>query len=194
MESLGIGIEFFARDTLTVAKDLLGKEMRFGGCAGMIVETEAYRDDPASHAVRRPKQGRLLKESYGYLYIYLVYGMYHCLNFTTEESGVGAVLIRAVEPTRGIEIMGNRRKRSSLHQLTNGPGKICQAFGIGLEASGKPVGEELELFHHLENPRVASSRRVGISRAKALEWRFFIPGNEFVSDFVKREKKGVSRK
>ena len=104
-----IGIEFFSRNTIEVAMDLLGKEIKYRGCAGIIVETEAYRDDLASHYVRKPKKGQILRNTFGHIYIFLIYGRYFCLNFTTEREGIGAVLIRAVEPTGRIEVMKQRR-------------------------------------------------------------------------------------
>lgn len=186
-EKLEVGLDFFARNTLEVAQDLLGKKIGYRDCAGIIVETEAYRDDPASHGIRRSERARLLRETYGYIYVYFVYGMHFCLNFTTESDGVGAVLIRAVEPTEGVETMHKRRKTEDIHQLTNGPGRLCQAFEIGMDLFGKPVGEELKVFHAILAPRIERAPRVGISRAKDLDWRFFIPGNPFVS---RRSAKG----
>jgi DNA-3-methyladenine glycosylase len=176
-----VGTEFFARNTLEVAQDLLGKKIEYRDCAGIIVETEAYRDDPASHGVRRSEKARLLKESYGRIYVYFIYGMHFCLNFTTERRGVGAVLIRAVEPVRGIEIMQQRRKTKDLYRLTNGPGKLCQAFDIGKELFGKRVGHELKVFHGTAPRRIERARRIGISKATDLDWRFLIPENPFVS-------------
>jgi DNA-3-methyladenine glycosylase len=178
---LEIGIDFFARNTLDVAQDLIGKKMRYKDCAGIIVETEAYRDDPASHGVRKSGRARLLRETYGYIYVYFIYGMHFCLNFTTEREGVGAVLIRAVEPVEGIEIMKQRRKTENLYELTNGPGKLCQAFEIGMDLFGNPVGGTLKLFSATEPVRIQSARRIGISKAEDLEWRFFIPESRFVS-------------
>ncbi len=177
----GIGLDFFARNTLEVARDLLGKKMEYKGCAGILVETEAYRDDPASHWVRKPRSARLLLDTFGHIYVYFIYGRHYCLNFTTERDGAGAVLIRAVEPTRGLEIMERRRKTRAVAHLTNGPGKVCEAFGIGLELLGKPVGGELKIYPAAEPARIETSRRIGLSRAVELEWRFFIPGNPFVS-------------
>ncbi len=145
------------------------------------METEAYRDDPASHGIRKSEKARLLRETYGRIYVYLVYGMHFCLNFTTEREGVGAVLIRAVEPTEGIEIMETRRKTKNLYQLTSGPGKVCQAFSIGMGLFGKPVGGELKVFDALQPSRIERTRRIGISRAKDLDWRFFISDSPFVS-------------
>jgi DNA-3-methyladenine glycosylase len=176
-----IGIEFFSRNTIDVAMDLLGKEIKYKGCAGVIVETEAYRDDPASHYVQKPKKGQILRNTFGHIYIFLIYGRYFCLNFTTEREGIGAVLIRAVEPTGRIEVMKQRRGIDDLYKITNGPGKLGQAFDIGMGLFGKPVGRSLKIFHRIESPPIQQSQRIGISKAKELQWRFFIPGNPFVS-------------
>src|SRR4051794_33527265 len=102
--------EFFARDTVTVARALIGTTMMVGDCAGRIVETEAYTTDAASHSVTRRKQATVMRETFGHIYVYLIYGMYYCLNFTSDRAGPGAVLIRAVEPTAGIDLMMARRR------------------------------------------------------------------------------------
>jgi DNA-3-methyladenine glycosylase len=109
--------------------------------------------------------------------------MYHCLNFTTEKQGVGAVLIRAVEPISGIEKMQTRRKTDNPFQLTNGPGKRFQAFGINPSIHGEVVGKSIQLERYLNpgNFETSSSPRIGISKAADLHWRFFIKGNKFVS-------------
>src|SRR5436305_5041462 len=132
-----LGPDFFARDTVTVARDLIGTTLAASGCAGRIVETEAYTTDAASHAVTRSRQAAIMRETFGHVYVYLIYGMYYCLNVTTERDGIGAVLIRAVEPTRGIERMQERRGTSNLRQLTSGPGRLCAAFGIALAMHGQ---------------------------------------------------------
>jgi DNA-3-methyladenine glycosylase len=181
MNEIEIGVDFFARNAIDVARDLLGKEIRYKGCSGIIVETEAYRDDPASHWVQRPRTARMLQETFGHIYVFLTYGRYYCLNFTTEKEGIGAVLIRAVEPTGGIEMMKHRRKTDHLYKLANGPGRLGQAFDIGMELFGKPVGGALRVFHRIDSPSVQRSCRIGISQAKDFKWRFFIPDNPFVS-------------
>jgi DNA-3-methyladenine glycosylase len=119
----------------------LGKKLVHKNCSGIIVETEAYRDDPASHAVTRPKKGVMLRETFGRIYIYLIYGMHYCLNFTTEAQGPGAVLIRALEPLDGIEKMKARRKTDDLRNLTNGPGKLFQALALHPSLHFKRVGQ-----------------------------------------------------
>lgn len=175
--------DFFATDTLTVARELLGLKLVYADCEGVIVETEAYRDDPASHAVTRPNKGRMLRETFGCVYIYFIYGKYHCLNFTTEKNGVGAVLIRAVEPIAGIEQMRARRQKSDRRQLTSGPGKLFQAFGLDPKHHGEEVGQSIRLsgFWKRNSFEIMQGARVGISRATELDWRFFVADSEFVS-------------
>src|SRR6478672_2687482 len=92
---------FFSRDTLTVARDLIGTILVAGDCEGRIVEAEAYTTDPASHAVTRRNQARVMIETFGFVYVYFTYGKYYCLNLTADQTGPGAVLIRAVEPIKG---------------------------------------------------------------------------------------------
>jgi len=173
--------DFFAGETIEVAKNLLGVELAFGDCRGIIVETEAYKTDDASHFRTRKIAGKALANSYGQVYIYLNYGMHHLLNYTTEKDGIGAVLIRALEPTEGIEIMKERRKTEKLKNLTNGPGKLCQAFGIGSAQNNHMICESISLYERNFEPVIASSTRIGISKATDLEWRFFIEDNDFVS-------------
>jgi DNA-3-methyladenine glycosylase len=176
-----LGPDFFAHDTVTVARELIGAALVVGGCKGRIVETEAYTTDAASHAVMRQNQAAAMRDTFGHVYIYLIYGMYYCLNFTTERSGVGAVLIRAVEPTDGVEEMIERRRTGDLRKLASGPGRLCQAFGIDSRFNGNPVGREIKLIERAGLPQITSSPRIGITRATELEWRFYETGNPFVS-------------
>ena len=173
--------DFFAADTLEVARNLLGAEISLNGCSGIIVETEAYKTDDASHFKTRRIKGKALAESYGTVYIYLNYGMYHLLNFTTEKDGIGAVLIRALQPTEGVDMMKLRRKTDNILNLCNGPGKLCQAFDIGPELNEEPVGKSISLYERKYEPDIGTSSRIGISRATNLKWRFFIEGNKYVS-------------
>jgi len=172
---------FFERDTITVARDLIGATLVVGDCKGRIVETEAYTTDAASHAVVRQKQAASMRDTFGHVYVYLIYGMYYCLNFTTEREGVGAVLIRAVEPAGGIEEMIKRRGTRDLKKLASGPGRLCQAFGIDVRFNGRPVGSEIKLRERASLTQVSASPRIGITRATELEWRFYETGNPFVS-------------
>jgi DNA-3-methyladenine glycosylase len=173
--------EFFAGDTLAVARRLLGCTLAFDGCEGTIVETEGYKTDAASHFATRRIKGRPLAETFGQVYIYLNYGMYYLLNFTTERRGVGAVLIRAVEPTRGMEKMKERRGTGDLRCLTSGPGKLCVAFGITGAQNGEDVGKTIRLYPRKRVPAIGTSTRIGIRRAADLPWRFFVQDNPFVS-------------
>ncbi len=173
--------DFFARDTLAVARDLIGATLVVDGCEGRIVETEAYTTDAASHAVTRRNQAQIMRESFGHVYVYLIYGMYYCLNFTSDRTGPGAVLIRAVEPLEGVEEMILRRGTKDVRKLASGPGRLCQAFGIDLKFNGARIGREIKVRGRSEERRVASSARIGISSATELEWRFYEEGNRFVS-------------
>jgi len=173
--------EFFARDTLTVARDLIGTYIVKDGVEGRIVEVEAYMTDAASHSVMRPNKATLMATTFGHIYVYFTYGMYYCMNFTTDRNGTGAVLIRAVEPIRGIEAMQQRRRTADLKQLASGPGKVCQAFDIDLTFTGQPIGKEIRVKPADSKAVVLTSKRIGITRATELEWRFYEAGSPFVS-------------
>jgi len=172
---------FFARDTIEVARDLIGTVLVVGPCEGRIVETEAYTTDAASHSVTRPRQAIAMQQTSGRVYVYFIYGMYYCLNFTTDRDGPGAVLIRAVEPLRGIEVMCERRRTDETKKLASGPGRLCQAFAIDLGFNGERIGERIKVRARRATVEVATSRRIGISKAVELDWRFYEIGNPFVS-------------
>jgi DNA-3-methyladenine glycosylase len=180
-----LNLDFFAADTLEVAKALLGVTLIYRDCAGIIVETEAYKDDPASHFVTRPNKGAMLGENYGHIYIYKIYGMHHCLNFTTDKDHAGAVLIRALQPLRGIEEMRRRRGVSDLTSLANGPAKLFVALGLDPALHGRPATEVFTLLPPESPVDVGTSQRIGISLATHLPWRFFVRGSRFLS---RREK------
>jgi DNA-3-methyladenine glycosylase len=183
---------FYARDTVRVAKCLLGKRLvRVKGRSRMeakIVEVEAYRgmDDPASHAFRgpTPRNAPMFGEP-GHAYIYFTYGNHFCLNVTTQAIGTpGAVLIRAVEPIKGLQAMRHLRPNVSDSNLTNGPGKLTKALGIDRALNEVDMTNQGPLFveesdkTHFETIR---SARVGISRGTDLLWRFHVKGNPYVS-------------
>ncbi len=190
---------FFARSTLEVAPALLGAilvhDLPEGRITGRVVETEAYtQDDPACHGfgvknevsgeIAAHRRGRVLFEGPGTSYVYLVYGMYWLLNVVTEPKGAcGAVLIRAVEPLEGIDQMRQRRKARRPRDLTNGPGKLTQAFAVDQTFNGRMLTEPPLFFEEgeVENDVIATSPRIGISKAKERPWRFFIEGNPYVS-------------
>jgi DNA-3-methyladenine glycosylase len=185
--------EFYRRPTVEVARDLLGHELAHitsdGTLSGIIVETEAYlQDDAACHASRgRTRRNEVMFGFGGRAYVYFTYGCHYCLNAVTEDEGVGcAVLIRAVEPTRGIEAMRRRRGRRSILELTSGPGRLTNAFGIGLEQNGVSLSEgaltiRRSARHDTRPASVTVSTRIGISQGQRFPLRFQITGNPFVS-------------
>jgi DNA-3-methyladenine glycosylase len=187
---------FYLQPTLTVAKQLLGKILvrKIGDeiLSGKIVEVETYlgENDPASHAYRgKTKRNEVMFQNGGHLYVYFTYGMHFCANIVTEETDKGrAVLIRAVEPLTGIEIMKKNRKRvftaHSLMNLTNGPAKFCQAFGIEREHNGTDLlGSEIYLTDGVDIPasKIVATTRIGIKNGVEKKWRFYIKGNPLVS-------------
>jgi DNA-3-methyladenine glycosylase len=129
----------------------------------------------------RSKQAALMRETYGHIYVYRIYGMHYCLNLTTERGGIGAVLIRAVEPAAGLEKMIERRGTTDVRRLASGPGRLCRAFGIDLRLNGKSIGDELRIMARREATAVTAATRIGITRATELEWRFLETGSPFVS-------------
>ncbi len=182
-----LSASFFARDTITVAKELLGKIIYVQGMQVRIVETEAYGRDPASHAHKRTERSSLMFDTYGRVYVYLIYGMYWCLNFTTDKNDAGAVLVRAAEPLSGVKSMKKNRKTSDLHNLCSGPGKLCSALGIDKRFNGSRLGKEITVFDDGFKVRKAgSSSRIGIRDALDLQWRFFIEGNDYVSKKINK--------
>lgn len=188
-------LTFYRRDTLTVARELLGSVLvsRIGGreTRGVIVETEAYCGpiDPASHAYRgRTERVRALYEGKGLAYIYLVYGMHFCLNFSCgPEDSPDCVLIRALEPLDGIDAMRERRKTHKLTDLCSGPGKLCRAFGITRDVYGARLYEApspLTVEAGRREPKIDASPRIGIDYAgdaRDWPWRFTVSGCKYVS-------------
>lgn len=155
--------------------------------SGKIVETEAYRGlfDPASHAYKgMTPRNKIMFGEPGHAYVYFTYGMYHCLNVITEREGFPAgVLIRALEPREGIEIMKQRRKKEKIEELTSGPGKLCQAMGIDATLNGADItGKTIYIEDRGEKAgKIISTSRIGIDEGKEKKWRFYIRDNRFVS-------------
>lgn len=187
---------FYLRPTLIVARDLLGKylvrRVRRKLLVGKIVEVEGYlgEKDPASHAYRgKTRRNEVMFWEGGHLYVYFTYGMHFCCNVVTEEEGKGrAVLLRAVEPLEGIEVMRKNRSfdadRKDYWNLTNGPAKLCEAFGIRREMNGIDLsGDELFLMdgEAINHSAIGTSSRIGIKDGKEKKRRFFVRGNPFVS-------------
>ncbi len=183
--------EFYERPTIEVARNLLGQVVVSDGppgrTAGRIVETEAYlgADDPASHAARlRGGRVEVMWGEVGIAYVYRSYGIHAMLNVVAKPMGAtGAVLIRAVQPLEGIEIMRSRRGVEDERLLCSGPGKLCQALGISLEMHGTDLvrGEALWISPGEPAREVSTSGRIGISRATEHPWRYWVTGNPFVS-------------
>jgi DNA-3-methyladenine glycosylase len=179
---------FFARSVHQVARDLIGCELDFAGAGGTIVETESYeRNDPACHAyVGLTPRTSVLFGPPAHAYVYLSYGIHSLLNFVAEPEGsAAAVLIRALEPRRGLEAMRQRRGRAELRELCSGPGKLTEALRLGLEWNGAPVTQApFELHAPAQGRRdvdVAAGPRIGITKAAERPWRFCAAGSAFLS-------------
>ena len=177
---------FFERSVHEVARDLIGCRLFFAGCGGTIVEAESYeRDDPACHAyVGLTRRTEVLFGPPARAYVYLSYGIHSLLNAVAEPEGeAAAVLIRALEPTAGIERMRARRGGRPDADLCSGPGKLTEALGVGLEQNGADLGRDPFLLLAPEGPppEVVVGPRIGITKAVERPWRFCAAGSRFVS-------------
>lgn len=179
--------DFFARSVHDVARDLVGCRLFYGGCGGTIVETESYeRDDPACHAyVGLTKRTEVLFGPPGRAYVYLSYGIHSLLNAVAEPEGdAAAVLIRALEPSEGVEAMRVRRGARADADLCSGPGKLTEALGIGLDANGADLGADPFLLAPRPSGwdgEIVTGPRIGITKAVERPWRFCLAGNPHVS-------------
>jgi DNA-3-methyladenine glycosylase len=179
---------FYARPVVDVARDLIGCMVSHGGSSGVIVETEAYHEsEPACHAyVGVTTRTRVIFGPPGVAYIYRSYGIHACLNAVCEPEGVGAaILFRALEPVEGIDLMRERRGVERLENLCSGPGKLTEALGIGLELNGTDliagpivIAGRPRAWRDVD---VVASRRIGITKAVELRWRFSAVGSRFLS-------------
>ncbi len=183
-----MGADFFDRSVHAVARELIGCRLFYDGCGGTIVETESYeREDPACHAyVGETERTRVLFGPPGRAYVYLSYGIHSLLNFVAEPEGeAAAVLIRALEPTAGLERM--RERRGPKHAdagLCSGPGKLTEALGIGLAQNEAELDRDPFLVLGPEpgaQAEVIASPRIGITKAVDRPWRFSAAGSKFVS-------------
>ncbi len=173
---------FFARDAVTVAADLLGARLLVNGVGGIIVETEAYRrDDEASHSHRGPtRSNAAMFGAPARAYVYRSYGLHWCLNFVCETGS--AVLIRALEPTEGLEAMGERRAGAAIRRLCAGPGNLCKALAVTGDMNGLSLlAPPFVLQPSSMAPVVASGVRIGISKAVDRPWRFAVTGSSYLS-------------
>lgn len=188
------------QDSLIVAPQLLGWELIShspdGVTGGYIVEVEAYhgQEDPASHAFRGlTTRTAPMFAAGGTIYVYLSYGLHTCLNIVTGPAGQAqAVLIRALGPTQGLELMQTRRHQTNPLLLTNGPGRVGQALGISRELSGTRLGDVLELrapTQPVAQNQISRGPRVGVSQAADKTWRFWLAGNPYVSRAPKMRPK-----
>jgi DNA-3-methyladenine glycosylase len=182
-----LGADFFERSVHVVARELVGCRLLYDGCGGTIVETESYeRDDPACHAyVGLTKRTEVLFGPPGRAYVYLSYGIHSLLNAVAEPEGdAAAVLIRALQPTHGLEAMRKRRGVRLDIELCSGPGKLTEALGIGLEANGADLTQDPFLLvprPHGWDAEIVAGPRVGITKAIERPWRFSLAGSPFVS-------------
>jgi DNA-3-methyladenine glycosylase len=176
---------FFARSVHEVAPDLIGVTLLVDGVGGRIVEVEAYdQEDPASHAFRgRTARIESMFGPPGHAYVYRSYGIHWCLNLVCREVGAPeAALIRALEPTAGIDEQQRRRGTDDLRALCSGPGKLCQALGITREHDGLPVDRPpFRLRERQDVPEIVTAPRVGITRATELSWRYLEANSVYVS-------------
>ena len=193
-----LGKSFYLRDPLTVARDLLGKifvkKEKNNILLGRIVEVEAYDgaiDESAHSYIGKTKRNAVMFEEGGLLYVYFTYGVHFCANVVTGKKDEGtAVLLRAFEPLNNFELLAQRRfgkKDITLKEkinLTNGPGKICQAFGISREENGESLlGDKIYILDSVEVPenKIVQTTRIGIKKSTELPWRFYISNNPYVS-------------
>lgn len=184
--------DFYDQPTLDIARSLLGKYL-IRPCdqnllVGKIVETEAYigEDDPACHAaVGKTSRNEVMYGPPAYAYIYFIYGMYYCLNVVTEKEGFpAAVLLRALEPIAGFDIIKQNRQTEKIYHLTNGPGKICQAFKLDRNFNGENLrGNKLYIGigEEIRGDNIAQTARFGIKKGIEHRWRFYIKDSLYVS-------------
>ncbi|MGZ4309270.1 MAG: DNA-3-methyladenine glycosylase [Gaiellaceae bacterium] len=187
--TLALRPEFFARSVHEVAPELIGVTLLVEGVGGRIVEAEAYdQEDPASHGYRgRTERNASMFGPPGHAYVYRSYGIHWCLNLVCEGEGVAsAVLIRALEPTHGLERMRERRGLDDLRLLCSGPGRLCQALAVTREHDGLALDRPpFELLAPEARAEVVTGPRIGITRAAELPWRYAEAGSRFVSRAVR---------
>ena len=193
--------QFYLRDVNITAHDLIGKilvhQAPEGLASGVIIETEAYRgpDDKASHTYNNKRTSRTeiqFREG-GFAYVYMIYGMHYCFNITVNEaSKPEAVLVRALEPLDGLELMKARRKTQNVINLCNGPGKLCSAMGINMQTYGQDLcGEKIYILDDNIMLDVGTSPRINIDYAEEyvnMPWRYFAVENIYVSKCSRKKK------
>ena len=176
--------DFFTRPILDLSRALIGCGLFVDGVGGSIVETEAYeRGDPASHSFPGPTaRNRAMFGPVGHAYVYRIYGMHWCLNLVGGAEPGSAVLIRALEPTHGLDRMGARRGTTDLGKFCAGPGRLAQALGITGAEDGLPLDRPpFELTSGTGEPPIVAGPRIGITKAAEKPWRFGLAGSRFLS-------------
>jgi DNA-3-methyladenine glycosylase len=180
--------DFYARSVHDVARDLIGCRVAHGGAAGVIVETESYHAfEEACHAyVGLTERNGVLFGPPAHAYVYLSYGIHSLLNFVAKPDGeAAAVLIRALEPVSGLDAMRSRRGVDRVEDLCSGPGKLTQALGIGLELNGVSLADgPIQVLGRQgtwTDREIVADRRIGITKATELPWRFCAAASRFVS-------------
>jgi DNA-3-methyladenine glycosylase len=180
-----LGREFFARSVHEVAPELIGTTLLVGGIGGRIVEVEAYDGgDPASHGYKgQTARNRSMFGPPGHAYVYRSYGVHWCLNLVCAREGLAeAALVRALEPTRGLGTMCARRGLRDERLLCSGPGRLCQALAVTREQDGLRLDQPpFALLRAEGEPNVVRGRRVGISQAADVPWRYALAGSRFLS-------------
>ena len=186
--------EFFTQSPVECAQALVGCELVWGACSGIVVECEAYAavGDPACHTFTRPSAREFVaRHRAGTAYVYLNYGMHWMLNVLTKGDEEGFVLIRAIEPRRGLRSMQKRRGDKRGRELTGGPGRLAAALGVtGAHHGADFCASARRCFVRGEKVDVVADGRIGISRAQELPWRFSLRGNPFVSVPAKQTSHG----
>ncbi|MGA8356232.1 MAG: DNA-3-methyladenine glycosylase [Xanthobacteraceae bacterium] len=176
---------FFNRSVLEVAPDLIGVTLLVNGVGGRLVEVEAYHHtEPAAHSFRgQTERNAIMFGPPGYVYVYRSYGIHWCLNFVCEPKGsAAAVLIRAIEPTAGLAAMRRRRGVADERLLCSGPGRLCQALGITRANNGMALDRPpFELCARQGEVEVVAGRRIGLTKAVELPWRYGEKGSRFLS-------------
>jgi DNA-3-methyladenine glycosylase len=184
-----ITTDFFARSVHQVAPDLIGATLLVEGVGGPIVEVEAYdHEDPAAHGYRgRTERNASMFGPPGRAYVYRAYGVHWCLNFVCEQKGsASAVLIRALEPRHGVDVMRARRGVDDPRLLCAGPGRLCQALDVTREHDGLRLDRPpFQLVAREEEPAIAVGARVGITRAAEQPWRYGLAGSRFLSRSIR---------
>jgi DNA-3-methyladenine glycosylase len=176
--------DFYARPIIDLSRALIGCELLVDGVGGVIVETEAYEaGDPASHSFAGPTaRNRAMFGLGGHAYVYRIYGVHWCLNIVGGVAPGAAVLLRALDPTSGLDLMTARRRTDDPRKLCAGPGRLCEALGVmqshdGLSLDAAPFA----LLPRTEEPPIVAGPRIGITKAAERPWRFGLAGSRFLS-------------